>query len=136
MELQLFYKKMKISKFRDDPKVSYLTAQCASEIQNVLKTSHRRGGLVVERLPRTHVGDQGSIPSRDGSRSLKQSIINIIRTNVLKRFENQGPFILYSYSLCVIEKSIDIPFPNPSNFLSVHSPLFIHNAMARDLSDR
>ena len=31
-----------------------------------------------------------------------QSSINIIRTNVLKRFENQGPFIFYSYSLCVI----------------------------------
>ena len=52
MELQLFFKKMKISKFRDDPKVPNLTAGCASEIQNVVKTSHRRGGLVVERLPR------------------------------------------------------------------------------------
>ena len=43
----------------------------------------------------------------------------------------------YSYSLCVIEKSIDIiPFPNPQNFLTVHSPLLKHNAIARYLIDR
>ena len=60
-----------------------------------------------------------------------------MRTNVLKRFENQGPFIFYSHSLCVIDKSIDIiQFPNPQNFLTIDLPLLIQNAMARDLSDR
>ena len=45
--------------------------------------------------------------------------------------------MFYSHSLCVTEKSIDIiPFPNLQNFLTVHLPLLIHNAMARDLSDR
>ena len=48
----LLHKKMKISKFRDDPKVPNLAARTASEIQNVVKTSNRRGGFVVERLPR------------------------------------------------------------------------------------
>ena len=39
--------------------------------------------------------------------------------------------------LCVIEKSIDIiPFPNPQNCLTIHSPLLIYNSMAWDLSDR
>ena len=43
-------------------------------------------------------------------------------------------FFFTPYSLCVIEKSIDIiPFPNLQNFPTVHSPLLIHNAMARDL---
>ena len=34
-------------------------------------------------------------------------------------------------------ESIDIiPFPNPQNFLTAYLPLLMHNAMARDLSDR
>ena len=54
-----------------------------------------------------------------------------------EQYQNYTFVFSYSYSLCVIEKSIDIiPFPNPQIFLTVHLSLLIQNAMARYLNER